>query len=245
MLVSAVVGAGPVLVSRTVLMRWGGGLVFVPVVAPCELRVRSRRGRRLMVDLPVAQHPDQRLREGDAEGEQHQQSDPTANGHFDQTWAWNTGRASGSNDNFRVAKIYEGMLMQARTRSDTRVNRGKSDAGADSCETRCVDEVKVQRIRRAMKPAETFARLAETFRVLGDPTRISIAWALSEDELCVHDLATLLDLSQSAVSHSLRALRQLRLVRYRKVGKSVFYALDDEHIAHLLREGMHHVDEAT
>lgn len=114
----------------------------------------------------------------------------------------------------------------------------------DLCTDPCTDESKVQRARQAMKPAETVAILAETFRVLGDPTRVRIAWALSQEELCVHDLAALLGASESAVSHSLRALRQLRLVRFRKEGRTVYYALDDDHIARLLKEGFLHVEEA-
>ena len=85
--------------------------------------------------------------------------------------------------------------------------------------------------------------LAETFKLLGDPTRVKIVFALSREELCVCDLANLLGVSQSAVSHSLRALRQMRLVRFRKEGKIAYYALDDEHIAHLLDEGFRHVEE--
>lgn len=122
--------------------------------------------------------------------------------------------------------------------------RAAPQPGSDVCEVQCVDEVKVRRARNAMKPAETLAGLAETFKVLGDPTRLSIVWALSREELCVCDLANVLGMSQSAVSHSLRALRQLRLVRCRRVGKVAYYALDDEHIAHLLEEGVRHVEEA-
>ena len=114
---------------------------------------------------------------------------------------------------------------------------------ADLCEVRCVDEPKVRRTRQAMKPAPAVMTLAETFKVLGDPTRLRIAYALSRDELCVCDLATVLDVSQSVVSHSLRALRQMRLVRYRKVGKIAYYVLDDDHIASLLTEGFRHVEE--
>lgn len=86
--------------------------------------------------------------------------------------------------------------------------------------------------------------LAQTFKVLGDPTRVSLAWALSREELCVCDLAALLGMSQSAVSHSLRALRDLRLVRYRKEGRIAYYSLDDAHVAELLALGFQHVEEA-
>lgn len=113
----------------------------------------------------------------------------------------------------------------------------------DLCEVRCVDAERVQRVARAMPASEPVGALAETFRVLGDPTRLRIANALSMEELCVCDLATLLGVSSSVVSHSLRALRQMRLVRYRKEGKIAYYALDDAHIASLVAEGFRHVEE--
>lgn len=111
------------------------------------------------------------------------------------------------------------------------------------CEVRCVDERKVRRTQQGMKAPGAVATLAETFRVLGDPTRLRIAYALSREELCVCDLATALGVSQSVVSHSLRALRQMRLVRYTRAGKSAYYALDDDHISALLGEGFRHVEE--
>lgn len=113
----------------------------------------------------------------------------------------------------------------------------------DLCEVQCVDGRKVLRVRRAMKSPEAVSALAETFKVLGDPTRLRIAFALAREELCVCDLATLLGVSQSVVSHSLRALRQMQLVRYRKEGKIAYYALDDDHIATLVQEGFQHVAE--
>ena len=123
-----------------------------------------------------------------------------------------------------------------------RPQSAKSDA-SHLCEVRCIDESKVRRTQRTMKAPAAVATLAETFKVLGDPTRLRIAYALSRDELCVCDLATVLGVSQSVVSHSLRALRQMRLVRYRKEGKIAYYALDDAHIGTLLAEGFRHVDE--
>jgi ArsR family transcriptional regulator len=87
-------------------------------------------------------------------------------------------------------------------------------------------------------------RLAETFRALGDPTRVRILDALSHDELCVCDVATLIGMSESAVSHQLRLLRNLRLVRARREGRMVFYALDDQHIVTLFQQGLRHVTEA-
>ena len=113
----------------------------------------------------------------------------------------------------------------------------------DSCEIQFVDEQKVENARKAMKSAEAVTTLAETFKILGDPTRIKIAFALSKEELCVCDIANLLGVSQSAVSHSLRTLRQMKLVRFRKQGKIAYYTLDDDHIATLLDEGFRHVEE--
>ena len=113
----------------------------------------------------------------------------------------------------------------------------------DACDIQFVDEKKVNRARRAMKSAEAVVALAETFKILGDPTRIKIAFALSREELCVCDIANLLGVSQSAVSHSLRTLRQMKLVKFRKEGKIAYYALDDEHINNLLDVGFRHVEE--
>jgi DNA-binding transcriptional ArsR family regulator len=114
---------------------------------------------------------------------------------------------------------------------------------ADSCEIEFVDERKVKSVRRAMKSDDAVGMLAETFKILGDPTRVRIAFALAREELCVCDISNLLNVSQSAVSHSLRTLRQMKLVRFRREGKIAYYTLDDEHISHLLDEGFRHVEE--
>jgi ArsR family transcriptional regulator len=84
-------------------------------------------------------------------------------------------------------------------------------------------------------------RLAETFRALSDPTRVRIVSLLADAELCVCDLAAALGMSQSAVSHQLRTLRDMRLVRRRRQGRQIFYTLDDEHVADLFRRGLEHV----
>lgn len=115
----------------------------------------------------------------------------------------------------------------------------------DVCEVEFVDEGKVKKVRAAMKSAEVMTALAETYKVLGDPTRLKIAYALSREELCVCDIANLLGVSQSAVSHSLRTLRQMNLVRSQKIGKTVHYSLVDEHIIHLLETGFEHVEESV
>jgi DNA-binding transcriptional ArsR family regulator len=121
--------------------------------------------------------------------------------------------------------------------------RAAGVTGDDVCEIQFVDERRVRAAERAMKSSDVVAGLAETFKLLGDPTRVRVAWALAQEELCVCDLARLLSMSQSAVSHSLRALRQLRLVRFRKAGRIAYYRLDDDHIAHLLAEGFRHIEE--
>lgn len=120
-----------------------------------------------------------------------------------------------------------------------------SDAGrADVCEVECVDQAKVKRARSLAPPRAALVTLAEMFKALGDPTRLRILTMLAHGELCVCDLATLTDVSESAVSHSLRTLRQLRLVRYRKAGKIAYYSLDDAHVAGLIADGLTHVGEA-
>jgi DNA-binding transcriptional ArsR family regulator len=98
--------------------------------------------------------------------------------------------------------------------------------------------------RQTLIPPQLAATLAETFRALGDPTRVRILDALSRAELCVCDLAALVGLSESATSHQLRLLRSLRLVRTRRSGRLIFYALDDDHITRLFAQGLEHVEEA-
>lgn len=98
-----------------------------------------------------------------------------------------------------------------------------------------------QKLSRAMIKEDTATQLAETFAVLGDSTRVRMLDALSHGELCVCDLATLLDMTSSAISHQLRYLRALRLVKSRREGKNTLYLLDDEHIVSLFGEGLRHV----
>jgi DNA-binding transcriptional ArsR family regulator len=106
-----------------------------------------------------------------------------------------------------------------------------------------VDEARVQRVRRALVSPDAALGLAETFSLLGDPTRTRILHALSVDELCVSDLAGLLGVSPSAASHQLRLLRDRRLVAVRREGKRNYYHLQDEHIRTLVDMGLSHVAE--
>ena len=96
--------------------------------------------------------------------------------------------------------------------------------------------------RRLIGPAAS-AALADTFKVLGDRTRVRMLDALSHAELCVGELAAVLELTESAVSHQLRLLRSMRLVRSRRAGRMIFYMFDDEHIVRLFRQGLEHVGE--
>ena len=114
---------------------------------------------------------------------------------------------------------------------------------ADVCEIYYVNEAHVRSARKALSPDREILSLAETFRNLGDPTRVKILQALTVEELCVCDLAKLLGVSESATSHQLRILRSQKLVRFRKEGKMAYYSLDDEHIDTLMREALRHVRE--
>lgn len=107
----------------------------------------------------------------------------------------------------------------------------------ETCAESCVHEDKVQAVLAAMPGMETIYALADTFKTLGDPTRVKLLFALMQQELCVCDLAALIDVSESAVSHQLRVLRGQKLVRFRRDGKNLYYSLDDEHVRTLLPRG--------
>ncbi len=111
----------------------------------------------------------------------------------------------------------------------------------DTCEVFCINQKKVDAVRKVMQTDGIIKKLAQTFKVLGDPTRTQILYALAQDELCVCDIAALLGKTQSAISHQLRVLRNLDLVRYRKEGKIAYYSLNDAHIRNLFAEGLEHV----
>jgi ArsR family transcriptional regulator len=119
---------------------------------------------------------------------------------------------------------------------------------ADMTDERCdVIHLNPERLAGALAtllPLDSAADLAETFKVLGDVTRVRILDALSHQELCVCDLAALVGLSESAISHQLRLLRGMRLVRSRRAGRMIYYTLDDRHIITLFQEASRHVAEA-
>ena len=112
----------------------------------------------------------------------------------------------------------------------------------DRCEVACVDPERVAAVSQRLPDERASQRLAETFRVLSDPGRVRLIVALLEGELCVCDLAAVTGLSETACSHNLRLLRAARLVRYRKQGRNVYYAIDDAHIRLLLDVGLQHLE---
>ena len=119
-----------------------------------------------------------------------------------------------------------------------------TSAENEGCEAPHLDASGAARRRQHLMPLRAVTALAETFRVLGDPTRVRILDALAGGELCVCDIAALAGISESAVSHQLRLLRGMRLVRPRRAGRQVFYSVDDQHILELLKQALTHVEEA-
>ena len=101
----------------------------------------------------------------------------------------------------------------------------------------------MEEIGKTMPVEEEIYDVAELFKVLGDQTRVKILFTLIKDEMCVCDIAELLEMSQSAISHQLRVLKQARLVKYRREGKTVYYSVSDEHVAIILNMGIEHISE--
>ena len=112
----------------------------------------------------------------------------------------------------------------------------------DECEGKH-DHKDIIKIKENMLEGEKLLDLSELFKALGDPTRIKIIFILFKDEMCVCDIAESLNMTQSAISHQLRTLKNARLVRYRRDGKVIYYSLDDDHIKHIFYEGLNHITE--
>lgn len=119
----------------------------------------------------------------------------------------------------------------------------KENIEIDRCDCSVIHEDVVNRVKGNMPQEETLYDLAELFKVFGDSTRVRILWALDESEMCVCDIAVLLNMTQSAISHQLRVLKQARLVKNRRDGKVVFYSLEDEHIKGIFDLGLIHIKE--
>ena len=114
----------------------------------------------------------------------------------------------------------------------------------EGCGYLCVHEELVAQVQSALPDDDTLSRLTDLFKAFADGTRIRILYVLFEAEVCVCDRARLLGMTQSAVSHQLRILKQARLIKSRRDGKTVFYSLADDHVATLLRQGTEHISEA-
>jgi len=111
------------------------------------------------------------------------------------------------------------------------------------CDCEVIHGEVVNEVRLKMPVEEQLYNLADFFKVLGDSTRVKLMWALDEQELCVCDLAVLLNMTKSAISHQLRALREARLVKFRKEGKVVYYSLADDHVKQIFEKGYEHINE--
>jgi DNA-binding transcriptional ArsR family regulator len=118
---------------------------------------------------------------------------------------------------------------------------GLEKTAVELCDGACEGTTSLPDLKRTLIAEGTAASLAEVFKALGDPTRVKIIYTLLQQELCVHDITLVLEMGQSAVSHQLRYLRNLRIVKRRKVGKTVFYSLDDEHIEQIFVQMLQHV----
>ncbi|MCI8270278.1 MAG: helix-turn-helix transcriptional regulator [Lachnospiraceae bacterium] len=119
----------------------------------------------------------------------------------------------------------------------------QQEVEAGVCEFMHIHEEIVDKVEKVMPDEQQLLDLSEFFKVFGDSTRIKILYVLSQAEMCVCDIATLLQMGQSAISHQLRVLKQMRLVTFRREGKTVFYKLADSHIETILAQGMEHISE--
>ncbi len=119
----------------------------------------------------------------------------------------------------------------------------KENISVPCCEEENTNTEIVQSVRANMPDEEVLYELADFYKVFGDCTRIKIIYALFEKEMCVCDIASLLGMTISAISHQLRTLNMARLVKYRREGKSVFYSLADEHVRTIINQGIEHIEE--
>ena len=113
----------------------------------------------------------------------------------------------------------------------------------ECCELMCAHEEIVEKVQKEMPDEDTLYDLTELFRIFGDSTRIRILYVRFEAEMCVCDIAALLGMTQSAISHQLRALKNAKLVTSRREGKTVFYSLADDHVKTIIDQGLEHILE--
>ncbi|MCI5725341.1 MULTISPECIES: ArsR/SmtB family transcription factor [Fusobacterium] len=114
---------------------------------------------------------------------------------------------------------------------------------SNTCDCDIVHEEIINKVKSKMPAEEILGDLSDFFKVIGDGTRIKILWALDESEMCVCDLANVLNMTKSAISHQLRSLRDANLVKFRKSGKEVFYSLADNHVKEIFEQGLIHIKE--
>jgi len=120
---------------------------------------------------------------------------------------------------------------------------GAVKLGKDKCDCRIIHDEKIEEARKTALDSAVIDELCQTFKALGDNSRLKILWALEHQEMCVCDLAALLGITESAVSHQLRLLRTLRLVKNRREGTILYYRLADNHVSQLVRVALEHVLE--
>ncbi len=123
------------------------------------------------------------------------------------------------------------------------MEKAKKSGCFDTCDCKIVHEEAVAMVSEKMMTARLRSEMADFYKIMGDGTRISILHALSFSELCVCDIASLLKMNQSAISHQLRTLRQARLVSVRRDGKVAYYSLDDDHVKGIIELGRTHLQE--
>lgn len=113
----------------------------------------------------------------------------------------------------------------------------------ENCDCTIIHQDVINEVRKCMPDEESLMDLADFFKVFGDSTRVRIICALFKSELCVCDIASLLGMTKSAISHQLRVLKQSKLVKYRRDGKVVYYSLDDDHVKNIFDQGLSHIEE--
>lgn len=153
----------------------------------------------------------------------------------------------GTENSLDILTMYEHMNIityeQMIKIQKIKIKKGGFQVAEQKSEFLAAHEELVEQVLQNQPEDEYLYDLAELFKVFGDSTRIKILYALFESELCVSDIAQILNLNQSAVSHQLRILKDAKLVKFKRSGKSIFYSLDDDHVRTILSMGMDHVEE--
>ncbi len=121
----------------------------------------------------------------------------------------------------------------------------KNQTKAPTCKVEIFDQAKIDKVKKELPSSEEIIEVADTYKVLSDPTRLKIVLALACSELCVCDLSVLVGISISGISHQLRLLRNNRIVKYRRDGKMAYYSLDDRHISNIIEEVQNHINESS